>query len=272
MKMKTHLASLLVILAGSGPLLSATEVERLRALCAEQELQIQQLELKISRLTDSPPPSRRANAQQESAPSENAGYIVVSGDTIERIARKTGFTVSELTTLNGIKRESIIHPGQKLKLPGSTSLAEASPTAPASARSHKVSSGETYYRIALKYGLSVDDLVAANPGVNHRALRVGQSISIPTASIATAPAPEPQPDPTPSLDSSPPIPISNHPSPVEKPRALDKPIRIDKEITYGDFAKQHGTTATRLDELNGLELDPTTILATGSELYIPAQP
>ena len=68
------------------------------------------------------------------------------------------------------------------------------------------------------------------------------------------------------------MPISNTPAPVQKPRASDKPVRIDKEITYGQFAKNHGTTASRLDELNGLELDPSTILAQGSELYIPAQP
>ena len=38
------------------------------------------------------------------------------------------------------------------------------------------------------------------------------------------------------------------------------------------LAKNHNTTASRLDELNGLELDPSTVLAQGSELYIPAQP
>jgi LysM repeat protein len=272
MKMKTHLASLLVVLASTGSLLSATELENLRALCQEQKMQIEQLELKISRLTDTPPPSRQAPTQEEprnfEPVSEEATYTVVSGDTIERISRKTGFTVSQITKLNGIKPESIIRPGQKLKLPGSTSYAENAPEKPSSARSHKVVSGETYYRIALKYGVSVDDLITANPGVNHRSLRVGQSITIPSDHIAKAP----EPKPTPSLNSSPSIPISNTPAPIQKPRASNKPVRIDKEITYGDFATKHGTNTKRLDELNGLELDPKTVLATGSELYIPAQP
>ena len=58
----------------------------------------------------------------------------------------------------------------------------------------------------------------------------------------------------------------------QKPRASERPVRIDKEITYGQFAAKHNTSTRRLDELNGLELDPSTVLAQGSELYIPAQP
>lgn len=270
MKMKTHLASLLVMLASSSPLLSASEVERLRALCAEQEMQIRQLELKLSRLTDTPPTSQKAPTQEQprnfESVSQSATYVVVSGDTIERIARKTGFSVSELTKLNGLKTSSIIHPRQKLKLPNSPSYVENSPKKPGSFRSHKVQSGETYYRISKKYGIAVDGLIAANPGVNHRSLRVGQTINIPSDQVAAAPQPKP------SLNPSPSIPISNNPAPIAKPRTSDKPVRINQEITYRDFAKQYGTTTKRLDELNGLELDPTTVLATGSELYIPAQP
>lgn len=275
MKMKTRLASLLVILATTGPLLSATEVERLRALCAEQEMQIKQLELKISRLTDTPPPSRStASAPSEARDfetvSEESTYTVKPGDSVERIARKLGTSPATLNKLNGLKSTSIIHPGQKLKVPGKTATVESKVAPSREARKHTVASGETFYRISRKYGVSVDELITANPGVDHRALRVGQviNVSAPAKEIVEAPAPKPAP----SLASSPSLPISNNPAPVEPPRASDKPVKISKEITYGDFARKHDTTADRLDELNGLELDPTTVLAQGSELYIPAQP
>lgn len=263
MNMKTHLASLVVVLVTCGPLMSATEVDRLRALCAEQEMQIGQLEEKISRLTDTPPPSRTA----PSAGSAAATYTVKSGDSIERIARHHGTTVSTLTKLNGLKADSIIHPGKKLKVPGETAVADnqASPDPAQESRTHTVAAGETFYQISLKYGVSVTELIAANPGVNHKALRVGQNIKVNRASTAVAKAP-------PSLASAPSTPILNNPAPIEKPRASERPIRIDKEITYGQFAAMNNTTARRLDELNGLELDPSTVLAQGSELYIPAQP
>ncbi len=280
MKMTTRLASLLALLATTGPLLSATELERLRAKCAEQEMQISDLELKISRLTDTPPPSR--NTAPDVAPASNsepvgkpATYTVKAGDSIDRIARKTGVPVSTLTKLNGLKADSIIHPGQSIKLPGNSEVASKPPVKAATGpeiRTHTVQSGETYYKIALKYGVSVDDLIAANPNINHKALRVGQKINVskPVKEIAKK-APT-APEPGPSLSSTASIPISNTPVAVEKPRASDRPIRIEKEITYGQFAKNHNTTPSRLDELNGLELDPSTVLAQGSELYIPAQP
>ena len=43
-------------------------------------------------------------------------------------------------------------------------------------------------------------------------------------------------------------------------------------MTYGEFATKHGTDAERLNALNGLDLTTATVLAKGSELYVPAQP
>jgi LysM repeat protein len=272
MKMKTRLATLLVVLATSGPLLSATEVERLRALCAEQEMQIRQLELKISRLTDTPPPSRSTVSARSEAQniSKEATYTVKSGDSLERIARHQGVSAPSLAKLNGLKADSMIHPGQKLKVPGTAAVAsnEAVPSPAKKSQTHTIQSGETYYKISRKYGVSVNDLIAANPNVDHRALRIGQKIKVDHTekNIAKAPAP------TPALASNPSVPIMNSPAPIEKPRASERPIRIDKEVTYGQFAKKYNTTTRRLDELNGLELDSSTVLAQGSELYIPAQP
>ncbi len=276
MNMKTHLASLVVVLASSGSLMSATETDRLRALCAEQEMQIRQLEEKIAQLTDTPPPSRPAPSEP-SAPteagdakpvSEESTYTVKSGDSMERIARHHGTTATALSKLNGLKDGSIIHPGQKLKVPGKTAVADRQPAPVKESRTHNVAAGDTFFKISMKYGVSVDELIAANPGVNHKSLRVGQKIKVDRTSTAVSNAPAPAP----SLGSSPSFPILNNPAPVEKPRTSDRPILIEKEITYGQFAAKHGTTTRRLDELNGLELDPSTVLAKGSELYIPAQP
>lgn len=275
MNMKTRLASLVAVLVTTGPLMSATEVERLRALCMEQEMQIRQLEEKIARLTDTPPPSRPAPSTGSAARnfepvSEEATYTVKSGDSIERIARNHGTTAAALAKFNGLKTGAIIHPGQKLKIPSKTAVASQQPTPSRESRTHIVAAGETFYRISMKYSVSVDELIAANPGVNHKTLKVGQKIRVDHASTAVAKS-----TPAPSLASAPSTPILNHPAPapvIEKPRASERPIHIEKEITYGQFAAKHNTTTRRLDELNGLELDPSTVLAQGSELYIPAQP
>ena len=56
------------------------------------------------------------------------------------------------------------------------------------------------------------------------------------------------------------------------PEKKFRSVTIEGEMTYGDFAAKHGTDAERLNALNGLDLTTATVLAKGSELYVPAQP
>jgi LysM repeat protein len=62
-------------------------------------------------------------------------------------------------------------------------LAENRPAHPATAkaapRTHTVVAGETAIRIARRYGISLDALLAANPGLEPRRMRVGQVLNIP---------------------------------------------------------------------------------------------
>jgi LysM repeat protein len=61
----------------------------------------------------------------------------------------------------------------------STGATRVASTPAAAARSHTVKAGETPTLIARKYGIKVDSLMAANPGLNAKRLQVGQSLSIP---------------------------------------------------------------------------------------------
>jgi tetratricopeptide (TPR) repeat protein len=61
--------------------------------------------------------------------------------------------------------------------PASNTAAAPRPAAPV--RTHKVEAGENPRVIAKKYGVSVDALMAANPGVDARRIKVGQSLNIP---------------------------------------------------------------------------------------------
>lgn len=61
--------------------------------------------------------------------------------------------------------------------PGSAGRGGASPPVPA--RTHTVKAGETLAQIARSYGIKLDTLTAANPGLDPRKLRVGQTLSVP---------------------------------------------------------------------------------------------
>lgn len=224
-------------------------------------------------------------------------YIVKQGDSIARIARQMGSTPATLARLNGLKEPWTIQPGQKLKLPGTASQTPAATpaprAAPAGGGSHTVRQGDTFFSISRKYGLSMEALIAANPEVKPSAMRLGQTIRLDTGTPATAtpispvaPTPAttrpPRPlvpavtqPPVPSTSTtptSPPAPPStpNGNSPTSEPEI--RTITTDGQMTYGEFARKHGSSVDRLNTLNALSLDADTILAKGSELYVPAQP
>ena len=90
--------------------------------------------------------------EEKVSPSE---YIIVRGDTLDRIARSFDTSVDELKAVNGI-RGHLIHPGQKLLIPGtgiSTTIALAS-------REHKsVAYGENQFKpIKLRYEFQLVEL------------------------------------------------------------------------------------------------------------------
>ncbi len=269
--MKSPFASAILLLATVTPTLSASELERLRALCAEQELQIEQLETRIARLTDTPPPAR--SSKPAPAAASSAVYTVRPGDSLERIANRSGMSVSALAKLNGLKPNSIIHPGQKITTSAAASNSTPAPIADRPVTSYKIKSGDTLYKVSRKYGVSVSSIKAANPGIDPNSLRVGQTIKISSSLKQSAPEvakkASTQKNAT-SFQTSSTSQISNKETkpPVTR-RASNEPIKINTEITYDEFARNYNTTTNRLDELNGLQLDPNTVLAKGSELYIP---
>ena len=61
---------------------------------------------------------------------------------------------------------------------GSRAAGHSTVPGPAS-RTHKVAAGETAARIARQYGVPLNALLAANPGLEPRRMRVGQIINIP---------------------------------------------------------------------------------------------
>jgi LysM repeat protein len=61
---------------------------------------------------------------------------------------------------------------------GSPKTSSSQPTA--ASRSHTVKAGDTPLLIARKYGIKLENLMAANPGLNPKRLQVGQSLSIPS--------------------------------------------------------------------------------------------
>ena len=111
-----------------------------------------------------------------------AEYTVVSGDTLWEIAAKFNTTISEIVTLNNLDPNKYLYIGQKLKVP-----ATVSPDPVPQPIIHTVQSGDTLWKIAQRYGTTIDAIVKANNLDPAKYLYIGQKITIPT--LATTPEP-----------------------------------------------------------------------------------
>jgi murein DD-endopeptidase MepM/ murein hydrolase activator NlpD len=106
---------------------------------------------------------------------------------------------------------------------------------------HRVERGQTLYRIARAYGLSVEALREANRLDDPRELRVGELLVIPGASavrpVPDADSPEPQPDPRrQEVEPRPPPPERKRTVQVGRPGgALEWPLR---GVLYARFGRK----------------------------------
>ncbi len=60
---------------------------------------------------------------------------------------------------------------------------------PAGATVYTIKTGDTFYTVAFRFGISLQALIVANPGVNPNRLAVGQSICIPSVPAPPSPVP-----------------------------------------------------------------------------------
>lgn len=107
-------------------------------------------------------------------------------DELERwkASSPTGHPPEPANTLSSSAR-SVQFASAQLPITGSTTEAFGAPrsarsnTIPAGMKTYTVKAGETPAAIARKYGIKVDALMAANPKLDARRMRVGQTLAIP---------------------------------------------------------------------------------------------
>ncbi|WP_327229074.1 LysM peptidoglycan-binding domain-containing protein [Trichococcus paludicola] len=99
-------------------------------------------------------------------PSNGSSVVVVSGDTLWKLATANGMTVADLKTLNNLTSDAILT-GQVLLLKSAATVTPTTPTTPtvtpgSTTGKVTVASGDTLWKLANANGLSVSELKSLN--------------------------------------------------------------------------------------------------------------
>ncbi len=259
-------------------------------------------------------------------------YKVKKGDTISKIAKQHKVSSESIVRANKLANAGRIVIGQNLTIPATTGanlISQPSPQPIAKAipvettptkqphttstkpektkqevkqntKPYTVKSGDTLYRISRRTGVSVANILKANPGIKPNKLAVGQTLQLTkTASSAATTAPvtkqavvKPQESKAQSTKktltaqkaqtTTASQPAKTAKSTATPPKTQSQPVKhapkissvravkVDKQMTFGEFCSAHGTTVEQVNELNGHALTKSQYLAKGSELYVPA--
>jgi len=120
--------------------------------------------------------TRRAPA---STPAPGGEYVVRAGDTAAAIARRHGVPQADLLAWNGLQPESILHPGQRLKV-GEPAIAATTrrPANASIATLYVVKRGDTLYEISRAHDVEVSDLCRWNGISSRQVLHAGDHLKI----------------------------------------------------------------------------------------------
>ncbi len=120
---------------------------------------------------------------------EKRYHTIQSGETLYRLSQKYGITPQEICaanpglSINNFRTGEVIliprtQPTQQATTPAQPQKEEKS-TATNIRTTHKVEKGETLYSLARRYGLTEEELLAANPQIKKKKLKRKSIISIP---------------------------------------------------------------------------------------------
>ncbi|MDY3089562.1 MAG: LysM peptidoglycan-binding domain-containing protein [Porphyromonas sp.] len=194
-------------------------------------------------------------------------HLVRESETVYSIAQRYATKVDKVYELNSWAKNGI-KPGDKLIIyTGADYKADAPSTTPSQTppqnpkptptlpkgkeRQHTIEAGETLYRIARTYGLSEEQLMQANPGINAEHFPIGTVLRIP------------KPDSN-SVTSSPITGVSKGDS-IEAPEVIIRPVKLLVMLPFRKATRYLEFYQGLLMGLNDLKKDGININLTALE-------
>lgn len=144
-------------------MLPSTKAEQLKLSLSDQSV------LERIRTAVAENQKRRPVQQQQL---NHFNYKVAKGESVTSIAKKFNTTSQSIKQLNGMKTANI-RPGQMLKIKG-----VAPTTNSRKSKTYQVKKGDSYYSIAKRHGIKLNDLMSWNSGVKMADLKPGVTLNL----------------------------------------------------------------------------------------------
>ena len=187
------LAVLAIVLGGAGLYFGLTASQRLNPLAEKTDAgssTVVRLEKDIAALETKIAELRAQNSDMEEALGRVRLYSNQSERAVKQLASSVKENRGEIVDLAGRINKIVTGPPRptatatestRTELPATAATTEAEePTAqPARANTYTIVPGDTFAKIAGKLGVGLQALLDANPGVDPRRLRIGQTINVP---------------------------------------------------------------------------------------------
>ena len=158
-------------------------------------------------------------------------HTVTKGQSLYSISSMYNVPIAEIVKMNPGSDKGI-KVGQALNIPQASAGNQVV--------FHTIQAGETLYKLSVKYGVSVERICRANPGLSAKNFRIGQVVAIPpTSKSSEAKAEEPKPE-----VASPVVPEVKEDEPL-KPKCRDM-HRVEKKETVYSISRMYGITEEEL--------------------------
>jgi len=135
-----------------------------------------------------PPVPPTTSNRPVSCPEGSFPYTVQAGDTFWKLSQAYGVSLQSIISANPGVNANNLQIGSSLCIPRSISPISNRPVScPEGSFPYTVQAGDTFWKLSQAYGVSLQSIINANPGVNANNLQIGSTLCIPTASVQPAP-------------------------------------------------------------------------------------
>ena len=107
-------------------------------------------------------------------PQETMPYVIKAGDTLYKLAMEFNTTIDKIIQYNPYMNPNYLIVGEKMYVPTESVHAPCP-----GGNYHIIRSGDTLYKLAQEYNVSIESIIEANPGINPNMLIIGKVICIP---------------------------------------------------------------------------------------------